>query len=58
MYLVVNKITDEMKKRNILLTVCGAKTYHILRDLVAPQKPTDKSYAEIVECLKKHFNPK
>jgi len=57
-YLAANKITEETEKRNILLTVCGAKTYHTLRDLVAPKKPTEKSYAEIVKCLETHFNPK
>ena len=28
------------------------KNYHIIHDLVALQKPTNKSYVKIVKCLK------
>ena len=58
MYLIANEITDAAKKRAILLSVCGAKTYHTIRDLVAPAKPTDVSYDDIVSQVQKHFNPK
>ena len=57
-YLAANKITDAQQKRDVLLSVCGTKTYHILRDLLAPTKPSDTSYADIVKCLKAQFNPK
>ena len=58
LYLAAKKITDAGQKRDVLLSVCGAKTYHILRDLLAPQKPSETSYADVVKCLKTHFNPK
>ena len=58
-YLAANKITDAQQKRDVLLSVCGPKTYHhILRDFLAPTKPSDTSYADIVKCLKAQFNPK
>ena len=57
-YLSANKITDAQQKRDVLLSVCGPKTYHILRDLLAPTKPSDTSYADILKCLKAQFNPK
>ena len=57
-YLDANKITDAGQKRDVLLSVCGAKTYHILRDLLAPEKPKSCSYADIVKRLADHFNPK
>ena len=57
-YLSANKITDAQQKRDVLLSVCGPKPYHILRDLLAPTKPSDTSYADIVKCLKAQFNPK
>ena len=38
LYLAANKITEAKQKRDVLLSVCGAKTYHILRDLIAPKK--------------------
>ena len=40
-----------------MLSVCGAATYKLIRSLVAPQKPTDKTYAELVAVLKTHYNP-
>ena len=58
LYLAANKITEAEQKRDVLLSVCGAKTYHILRDLIAPKKPRKTSYADVVKCLKTHFNPK
>ena len=58
LYLAANKITDANQKRDVLLSICGVKTYHILRDLLAPQKPSETSYADVVKCLKTHFNPK
>lgn len=58
LYIVANGITNAEKKRAVLLTVCGAKTYHIIRDLVAPSKPTDLTYDEIVARVNEHYNPK
>ena len=46
------------KKRAVLLSVCGAKTYHTIRDLIAPSKPTDISYEDIVTRVQEHYNPK
>ena len=36
----------------------GAKTYGLLQSLVAPRKPVNKSYEEIVGVLKTHLVPK
>ena len=55
-YFVANDVTDAAKKRAILLSVCGT-TYKLIRSLVVPDKPTDKSYADIVSLLQNHFNP-
>ncbi|XP_078253747.1 ER membrane protein complex subunit 2 isoform X1 [Rhinoraja longicauda] len=41
-----------------LLSVMGASTYGLLRNLVQPLKPKDKSYDDIVNILKTHFEPK
>ena len=57
-YFIANKITDNDQRRVILLSVIGSKTYGLLRSLVTPDKPADKSYEDIVDLLKKHFNPK
>ena len=36
----------------------GAETYSLLRNLVAPAKPSDKSYDELVRVMNEHQNPK
>ena len=56
-YFVANDIAEGAKKRAILLSGCGASTYKLIRSLVVPDKPTDKSYADLVSLLQNHFNP-
>lgn len=41
-----------------LLSVMGATTYGLLRNLVQPNKPKDKSFKDIVDALTAHFEPK
>ena len=53
-YLAANKITDPAQKRDVLLSVCGPKTHHILRDLLAPTEPTASTYADVVSRLSEH----
>ena len=38
--------------------MCGLSTYGLIRSLVAPKTATDHSYTELVEFVKKHFNPR
>ena len=57
-FFVANGITEAVKKRAILLTVVGPATYKLLRNLVAPAKPDEKTYKELVEVVKEHQNPK
>jgi len=57
LYFVANDIEDVVKKRAVLLTVCGPKTYHVIRDLVAPKSPSEVAFDEIVRVVKEHFNP-
>ena len=40
-----------------LLTLVGSETYGILKDLITPAKPKDKSYEELCAALEKHFSP-
>lgn len=57
-YLAANKIEDADKRRAILLSVCGPATYRLIRNLVSPKKPTELKFAEIVEIMQKHHDPK
>lgn len=41
-----------------MLSVCGSKTYGLIRDLLQPQKPGDVELKEILEKLENHFSPK
>ena len=41
-----------------LLTVIGGTAYKIVRNLVAPASPKDKTYTELMDALSAHFSPK
>ncbi len=43
-YFEANGIADNDKKGTILLTVCGPKIYKLIRDLVSPVKPKEKTF--------------
>ena len=56
LFVTVNGVKDE-KKVPLFLTLLGGTTYGLLHDLFAPDNPKDKTYANIVEKLKNHFEP-
>ena len=45
------------KRRAILLSVCGPTAYQLIRNLVSPAKPTEKSFAQLVELVREHQQP-
>ena len=47
--------TTGRKQRAILLSSVSPKTYSVLKDFLAPEKPSAKSFKELVDCLLKHF---
>ena len=53
-----NDTMDPAKQRVILLSGVGASTYRLIKTLSLPGKPKDLSFAEIVERVTSHFNPK
>ena len=55
-YVIVNKL-DDGDLVPCLLSVVGPKTYSLLRTLVAPAKPKDKSIADIKKVLNDHLSP-
>ena len=56
-YFIANDVEDDKKQRAIFLSVCGPKTYSLLRDLLQPRKPSATEFKEIVETLERHFRP-
>ena len=57
-FFTANGIDDADKKKAVLLSCCGATTYQLIRGLVMPAKPIDKSFDELVTVMKEHLNPK
>ena len=45
------------KRRATFLTVIGPSPYKLLRSLISPAKPTDKTYGELVKKLTEHYSP-
>ena len=45
------------KRKSVLLTVCGAQTYSLVRNLCSPLTPKDKTYEEILQLIKGHLSP-
>ena len=57
-FLVANGVADGTKKVAVFLTIIGGRAYAMLRNLLAPTKPSDKSYSELVKVMKDHLKPK
>ena len=57
-FFIANEICEQPRKKAILLSLGGAETYSLLRNLVAPAKPSEKSYNELVRVMNEHQNPK
>lgn len=48
-FFTANDIEEADKKKSILLSVVGAQTYSLMRNLLSPAKPGDKTFEELVE---------
>ena len=57
-YCEANDITSPERKRAVLLSVCGAKTYQVIRNLTSPIEPGEKPLNEIIDLVTKHYSPK
>ncbi|GFW26713.1 uncharacterized protein K02A2.6 [Trichonephila clavipes] len=56
-YFVVNGFEDKMKVPAIL-SLMGATTYKLLKNLATPNIPSKLNYQDIVKLLSEHLNPK
>ena len=50
-------VTDTERKHAIFLSVIGPKICKLLSSLVAPSKPEEKTYDELVVALTEHHSP-
>ena len=47
-----------VKRRATFLFIVGSSLYNLLRSLVSPAQPTDKTFEQLVKILTKHYSPK
>ena len=52
-----NGVDAAAKKRAILLSVVGASIYQLIRNLVAPAKPTEKVFDNLIRLVQEHYQP-
>ena len=52
-----NGIDGDEKRLAAFLSLIGPQVYKLLANLVAPKKPGEKKYEEVVAELKKHYDP-
>jgi hypothetical protein len=57
-YIELNNIQGEEQKRALLNTSCGLDTYQLMRNLVQPSKPKEKSFKDLIEVVQEHTSPK
>lgn len=57
-YFLANDIKDEKKQTAVFLTLIGSETYSLLRNLMTPEKPSEKPIKTLVGTLSDHLNPK
>ena len=60
-YFIANSIADTdtvQKRKAVLISVVGARTYGLMKTLLAPQKPVDKTYNDLVTLIRNHVSPK
>jgi hypothetical protein len=55
-YFLVNGV-EGSRRAAVLLVTIGSETYSLLRNLVAPAKPADQSYDDLITHLKNHYEP-
>ena len=58
LYFVANGLEKHNKQVAAFRTAVGKGTYQLLRNLVTPELPKNKSFNDIVALLKAHFEPK
>ena len=56
-YVVANNV-EEGRRVATFLTMMGADAYSLLSNLLAPDKPKDKDYSQLVDAMTRHLKPK
>ena len=56
-YFQANKTTEGDTKRAVLINAMGEKAYKLMRSLISPAKPNDKSFGQLVKAMRGHLCP-
>ena len=56
-YFTANDVDAAAKKHAILSSVVGASIYQLIRNLVAPAKPMEKAFSNLVRLVQEHYQP-
>ena len=54
---LIYSIHTEERKRAVLLTLVSSATYDLISNVMAPKKPGDVKYDDLVKALADHYNP-
>jgi len=57
-YFTANDVKKADKQRGILFSICGTATYQFIKNLLAPSKPAEATFKNIVKLLTEHHQPK
>ena len=57
-FCIAKNITSEEEKKATFLTAVGAETYGLIRNLLTPDKPKDKTLKQIQDLVEEHLSPK
>ena len=58
LFCAANDIDDDDKRKAVFLTSVGTSTYTLLKNLVRPRKPQELTLADLVELLRKYYQPR
>ncbi|KAL1477225.1 hypothetical protein MTO96_035913 [Rhipicephalus appendiculatus] len=56
-YVRATQVSEDLKA-SVFVTAIGKQAYRTLKNLLAPTKPEEKTYAELLQILKGHYSPK
>ena len=54
-YFAANDVGSTVKQHAILLSSRGADTYQVIRNMVAPLNPTNRTFKQIINLVKAHY---
>ncbi|KRY50253.1 Uncharacterized protein T03_8274 [Trichinella britovi] len=57
-FLEANSIREGPRRLAVLCSVCGPKTYSIIKSLTSPDPPSAKTFDEVMKLLRNHFMPR